>query len=414
MGVIARLLGVRNRWPRLLNRAVDYVADHPTGVLGRLAALRYRLPADVENVGVSVAGERAIRVLIAPVNYSSQGRMWAAALERADPDISARNMAVDVPGGFAFPANLVVPVPVYQVSRSWQERQLSALSSFTHVLIEAEEPLLGRYFGRSVAREVEVVRAFGADVAFMCHGTDIRLPSRHAELTPWSPYRDPTLYSTRLESLALAHRALIDRSGLPTFVSTPDLLADVPQAIWCPVVVDLGAWATTDLSRRRPGPLRVVHAPTSSLMKGTSLIEPVLRRLEAQGAIEYSPIRGVPSAQMPAVFAQADVVLDQFRLGSYGVAACEAMAAGRVVVGHIPRDVRETVQRATGASLPIVEATPDSLESVLLGLIDGAQRLAERGHAGMTFVKNVHDGRMSSRLLLDNWLRPSGNHSETR
>ena len=108
-----------------------------------------------------------------------------------------------------------------------------------------------------------------------------------------------------------------------------------------------------------------------------------------------------------AGFAAADIVLDQFRLGSYGVAACEAMASARVVVGHVLPAVRERVREATGLELPIVEATPDTLAAVLEELIsdpEGARRIAARGSE---FVEAVHDGRASARALIDGWIRPS-------
>src|SRR5690349_8170358 len=94
--------------------------------IGRLAARRLGAPAPAGAVAATVFDDRPTRVLIAPVNYSGQGREWARALEAADPSISARNMAVDVPGGFAFDADLVVPVGTYHNGAEWQQRQFEA------------------------------------------------------------------------------------------------------------------------------------------------------------------------------------------------------------------------------------------------------------------------------------------------
>ncbi len=43
----------------------------------------------------------------------------------------------------------------------------------------------------------------------------------------------------------------------------------------------------------------------------------------------------MPADAMPEVYGGADIVLDQFPLGTYGVAACEALVAGRLVVSHV-------------------------------------------------------------------------------
>ena len=67
-------------------------------------------------------------------------------------------------------------------------------------------------------------------------------------------------------------------------------------------------------------------------MKGTHLIEAPIRALAERGTVDYRGMTGVPAASMPAIIGDTGIVLDQCRLGSYGVAACEAMAAGRVVV----------------------------------------------------------------------------------
>lgn len=405
-GLVDRLLRGRNRFPAFVNGAIDHVADHPMGLLGRLAARRLGTIADDQLPGFSQPGPGRVRVLIAPVNYSGQGRLWARALEASSPDVSARNMALDVPGGFSFPADLVVPVPAYHNSRTWQRGQRAAVEGFTHVLVEAEEPLFGRLLGRDSGREVDELLAAGIDVAFMVHGTDARLPSRHRERDPWSPYNDPGLYLARLERLATVNLEVVRRRGRPVFVSTPDLLFDVPEASWCPVVVDPAAWESPLLAAG-DRPLRVVHAPSSALVKGTHLIEPVLRELHERGVIEYRPIVGVPSARMPEVYREADVVLDQFRLGSYGVAACEAMAAGRLVVGHVPEAVRATVRHATGLDLPIVQATADTLGAVLERIAADRTRLVLAERAGKAFVSAVHDGRTSARVLHDRWLAPS-------
>ncbi|KQX06390.1 MULTISPECIES: glycosyltransferase [unclassified Leifsonia] len=401
--VVDRTLRNRTRLPRFANRVIDYIADNPDSPLGRIAARSLGTSDPDELPAPAVRPDAAASVYIGPTNYAAQGWLWARAIDADPRDVRALNMAVDVPGGFSFAADIEVPVPVYNNSRAWQEAELAAVSTFSHVLFEAERPLFGRLYSRDVAAESRVLAERGLSTAFICHGADIRRPSRHLSLTPWSPFADHDTYVDKLERDAVRNRALLDELGRPTFVSTPDLLVDVPYATWCPVVIDPARWKgeVDDVERRRPV---VVHVPSKSTVKGTHLIEPSLRRLDASGVIEYLTITGVPSAQMPAVYGRADIVLDQFRLGSYGVAACEAMAAGRVVVGHVLDSVRDVVVRQTGRELPIVEATPDTLEDVLVDLINDPARRAAVGRAGSEFVRIVHDGRLSASVLLDGWV----------
>ncbi|SFR95710.1 Glycosyl transferases group 1 [Microbacterium sp. cf046] len=401
--VVDAVLRHRDRLPGFVNRGIDHIADSPDGFFGRLAARSLGSFDDADIPPPTSVPDASLRVYIAPTNYAAQGWAWARALDAAPDDVGARNMAVDVPGGFSFEADTVVPVPVYTSSELWQRAELEAVGRFTHALFEAERPFFGRLFSRDVATELEVLAARGVSTAFMCHGSDIRLPSRHLDFTPWSPFGERSASNDKLERDAARNRALLDAAGRPVFVSTPDLLADVPYGLWCPVVVDPARWAAV----RETGPasqVSVAHAPSKSQIKGTPLIEPVVERLAEAGVIRYRRVSGVPSADMPAVYAEADIVLDQFRLGSYGVAACEAMAAGCVVVGHVVPAVRDAVAQVSGLELPIVEADPDSLDDVLRGLAaDPGLRatIAERGRA---FVAEVHDGGLSARIMLDRWI----------
>lgn len=402
----------RNQLPPLVNRVIDGIADAPMSPLGRLAARRLGRPEPRGSIDVTGFDLSAsTRLLIAPVNYSGQGRAWAQALEAATTSgdgasaISARNMAVAVPGGFSFDADLEVPVGTYHNDSNWQERQFGAVASHaTHVLIEAEEPPFGRLMKRSVTRQAEALGARGVNVAYLAHGTDARLPSRHRELSEWSYYHDESVYLPRAEQVAARNIELLSASGRQLFVSTPDLLLDVPGAAWCPVTVDPKRWAAPerhprDLTR----PLRVVHAPSNPALKGTPLIMPTLEKLAAEGMIEFQILQGIPSAQMPAVFADADVLLDQFRLGSYGVAACEALAAGCTVIGQVSSQVRDAVQTHSGETLPIIEANPNTLEGVLRGLARYAAFDA-LSQSGVRFVQAVHDGRLAARVLREAWL----------
>jgi hypothetical protein len=396
----------RNSAPQWLNRLIDRLADSPMSVPGRVAARRLGMPVRGAVAPVLKFPGTGTRVVIAPVNYSGQGREWARSLETAAPDVVATNYAYDVRGGFEYPADLVVDVPVYHNDPRWQREQFEAVATgATHMLVEAQEPPFGRLLGRSTERQVRALLERGVDVAFLCHGTDIRLPSRNIRRTPWSLYTDPAVYTPRLETLAQRNHDLLVRLGRPVFVSTPDLLADIEGSSWVPVVVETERWSAPR-PNPHPGPLRVVHAPSVSALKGTPLITPLLLTLQEEGVIDYRPISGVTAASMPAAFHTADVVLDQFRVGSYGVAACEAMAAGCAVIGHVLPDVRGIVAAATGSTLPIIEATPDTLETALRGLAADRERVVALGSQGSNFVRAVHDGRMSAQVLLDRWLAP--------
>lgn len=381
---------------RLAGRVAEAL---PEGIILRLLPRRFRVRASDVFPPVE-APDAPVRLLIAPVNFAGQAARWAQAAEDHLPGVASRTMAYRVGAEFDHDVGQSVPVSVYLFSRKWQTSQRAAvLSGFSHVLVEAGRNPFGRIFSESLDDQVAELRAAGISVAMLAHGTDVRSPSRHAAENPDSPYRPDILPGTPgLEREAAANRATFRRLQAPTFVSTPDLLDDLPDATWLPVVVDPGRWVSevTPLARARPV---VVHVPSRAAVKGSDLIDPALRRLDAEGIIEYRRIERLAAEKMPAAYGSADIVLDQFRLGSYGVAACEAMASGRIVVGHVTDGTREFVRRSTGIELPIVESTARDIEATIRRLVSGRELVADVGARGREFVTAVHDGRRSAAVL---------------
>jgi len=365
------------------------------------AVLPARYGFDPDAAGTPAVPETPVRLYIGPVNSAGQGWQWARATERNLDGTGAVCLTIRLTTDFAFPSDAEVPATVHAWSRRWAARQREAVTSgFTHVLIESERTIFGDETTSSVAAEVAELTRAGLRVALVCHGSDIRLPSRHAQSSEWSPFR-PGLWEQTpvLERQAAANAAILRALGLPVFVSTPDLLIDVPTAQWLPVVVDVDAWASATAPLASRTPPVVAHVPSRGVVKGTDVLDPLLRRLDEEGILRYRRIDGRPAAEMPEIYSTADVVLDQFRIGSYGVAACEAMAAGRIVVSHVSDQVRDHVRQATGLELPIVQATFDTLEEVLRGIIADPGSVGGAGQAGRDFVRAVHDGRRSAEIL---------------
>jgi hypothetical protein len=355
---------------------------------------------------------KPIRLFIAPANYAGQGFRWARAVE-ANPLVSARNMVYAEINPFGYDVDYPVRWRTVTHSRKWQKKHLEALTTdFTHVLIEAEFPPLGGMFHENVRAQVSALRDRGVSVAMVSHGSDIRLPSRHRESEPWSPFmNDDWVRVEEIEEAVMKNREILDDTNAPTFVSTPGLLPDVPYAHLLPVVIDPMMWKSGNKPLRRKR-LKVVHIPSNPLVKGTAEIFEPLRALDDEGLIEYEQVTGVTHDQMPAIFSSCDIVLDQFRLGDYGVAACEAMAAGRLVVSHVSEQARDHIASATGLSLPIVEANIDNIGSVIRDVINRPDFYSPIASRGPSFVRHVHDGDFSRKVLEQHFLF-AGNANHT-
>ncbi|MFF1633928.1 hypothetical protein [Leifsonia sp. NPDC058248] len=399
----ARLTANRHRLPRWVTRRIDSAIANPNSLAGRLGYAMLGSAASPTATEPPVLSAPT-RLYIGPANYAGQGRRWAHAVQSNRPETEAVNMSVAVPGSvLQFESDIVVPLRTYMGDDGWQAAHFDYVTGFTHVLFESGRPLFGERFGPSAFDEAPLVAAKGPIVGMVCHGSDARLPSRHAAAHRWSPFHDRALATPAAERRVAEFLQRLEAFDGPSFVTTPDLLDDVPEGVWCPVVVDVDRWSGGPVPLQRERPV-VVHSPSHSGVKGSELIEPAVRLLEMEGLITYRRVEDIAPDAVPEVYRSADIVLDQFRLGSYGVAACEAMAAGRVVLGHVTNDVRDRVREETDAELPIVEATPDTIADVLRSVIADREAARATAEASSAFARDVHDGRRSAHTLSTNLL----------
>ncbi len=168
----------------------------------------------------------------------------------------------------------------------------------------------------------------------------------------------------------------------------------VPPAIvlrdWEPAPVEPGAV------------LRIAHAPSKRSVKGTEAVLAAVESLRARGApVELDLIEGVPNREARLRYAAADVVVDQLRVGWYGMFAIESMALAKPVVVHLDEEAAAESEEAFGLELPLVRADEGSLEDVLAGLVEVREQLPELGRRSREYVERVHAHTAVARRVLE-------------
>jgi len=142
----------------------------------------------------------------------------------------------------------------------------------------------------------------------------------------------------------------------------------------------------------------IIHAPTQPAFKGTERIEETLTQLRNDGySFDYKRIEKVSNEEALAIYKQADIVIDQLLVGSYGLFAVEAMSLGKPVVSYIREDLRHTFP----ANLPIVSANPDNLYQVLGPLLVDASKRHEAGVKSREYTAERHDIQKVIPQLID-------------
>jgi glycosyltransferase involved in cell wall biosynthesis len=148
--------------------------------------------------------------------------------------------------------------------------------------------------------------------------------------------------------------------------------------------------------------LRVAHAPSKRAVKGTDAVLAAIESLRSRGvAIELDLIEGVPNREARLRYAAADVVIDQLRIGWYGMLAIEAMALAKPVVVHLDEQAATETEEAFGLELPLVRASETTLADVLAGLVEQRDSLPELGRRSREYAERVHAHTKVARHVLE-------------
>lgn len=142
---------------------------------------------------------------------------------------------------------------------------------------------------------------------------------------------------------------------------------------------------------------KILHAPSIKATKGTYYVSRAVEELKRAGLdFEYIEVSGVPHKEAIKMYSQADIIVDQLTAGSHGAFACEAMALGKPVICYILDELLPTYPEG----FPIVNANPNTIESVLEELICSPEKRYDTGVKSRKYAERVHDIRVVAGKLL--------------
>ena len=176
-------------------------------------------------------------------------------------------------------------------------------------------------------------------------------------------------------------------------VSDPEMLTYVPDAKIVPRSIDLKLFQhkldnfSSVETWEEEGPL-IAHVPSREGVKGSHYVQKALEELKQEGhKFRFEFITGVAHDEVIELYSRSDIVIDQLRIGWYGVASVEAMALGKCTVAYIREDIEHHL---TPFNKPIVNANPETIKDVIKELIYSRNKVIEKGRAGRKFVEDYH------------------------
>lgn len=138
-------------------------------------------------------------------------------------------------------------------------------------------------------------------------------------------------------------------------------------------------------------------------IKSSHVYLPLIEKFRGQGvALELLEPTGIPNKEVRYLQAQADIFLDMLTYGWFGATAREAMMLGKPVICYIRPEWLESVRKELPAyadELPIVSATPDTVEEVLSDLIANPDKRRRIGELGRVFAVKWHSADAGGRRM---------------
>ena len=129
-------------------------------------------------------------------------------------------------------------------------------------------------------------------------------------------------------------------------------------------------------------------------IKSSHVYLPLIDRLRAEGLeIELIEPMGLPNKEVRFLQAQADIFLDMLTYGWFGANAREAMMLAKPVICYIRPEWLESLREEIpeyADELPIISATPQTVESVLRDLIAAPKKRQEIGIRSREFAVKWH------------------------
>jgi glycosyltransferase involved in cell wall biosynthesis len=160
-----------------------------------------------------------------------------------------------------------------------------------------------------------------------------------------------------------------------------------------------------------PGTVRIYHAVGNFQqrtvegrnIKSTHIYVPLIERMKAEGYdVELTFVHDVPNRDVRFIQVQADIVVDMLTFGWFGSNVREALMLGKPVVCYLRPEWLERMRREIPDyvdDLPVVSATPETVEGVLKDLVRDPARRRDVGERGRRFALKFHSAEAGARRM---------------
>lgn len=269
-------------------------------------------------------------------------------------------------------------------------------------------------------RELPLLRLLGKRVVYTLHGTDARPPyidgffepehyglrcergganeeSGQSETDKVKAYiQIAARLKRQLELIERYSNVVVCGPSYSHFLTRPFVSF---YSVGIPVIVPRDQIERKESVRDK---VRILHAPSYALGKGTDRIRSIMVNLERQGlSIEYKEISGRPNSEVLKEIENSDLIVDQVYSDTpMAMFAAEAASLGKpaVVGGYYSRVMRTHLPE--DQIPPTSYCVPEKLQETVEKFVGDREKRLRLGDAARTFVhENWTTGKVASRFL---------------
>lgn len=247
--------------------------------------------------------------------------------------------------------------------------------------------------------DLKLLKALGKKIVFHFRGSEARLRSKAIEK---NPYHFFDLKEEKIELLKFVWSEnkqkeyvrhiceLVDR----VYVNDEEIQTYVPIGKIIPRAFRARDFKPSLESQRR---VRVLHAPNKRGIKGSEFVFAAVENLRKQNIdFEFVLVENMTHEQSLKAYEQADIVIDQLRIGWYGVLTVEAMSMGKPVLCYI----REDLAHHLGQDPPLMITNPERLAHDLKKIIEDESLRVAIGQRAKSYFDRIHSHQVVAQLLV--------------
>lgn len=256
------------------------------------------------------------------------------------------------------------------------------------------------HFGNSLLPwniDLPILRFFGKKIIMHYFGSDIRQYDIAVNYVYFKTLEDlQKIYPEKDDKYKIERMHKIEKYTNITIVDDYPLLLYSPKSVVIRMAIDISKFDFIGCENRGEI-IKIVHAPTHREKKGTKYVLSVIDRLlKEKYNIDFILVENKTIDEVKEICKDADIIIDQLLLESYGVFFIENLAFGKPVLCRIDEKMMKYYP-----DLPILRTDPDNIYENLKMLIEKPDLRKELGEKGRKYVEELHDSKKIAKQLLE-------------